>query len=94
MHPGQILMDLFRVFLCGSGCQNRLCLIFGAWCVRAVGQIEMLGIEFATWSAVRPGGWQLKMLGIEFATWSAVRPGGWADRAAGGYSARTHCKIQ
>ena len=61
------------VFMWGR-CQNRLCLSFGARCVRVAGQIEMPGIEFATWSAVSSGGW--------------------AYRAAGGYSARTHCKIQ
>lgn len=44
------------VFLWG-GCQNRLCLSFGEQCVRAAGQIELPGIVFAIWRAVRPGGW-------------------------------------
>lgn len=29
---------------------------FGEQCVRAAGQIELPGIVFATWRAVRPGG--------------------------------------
>ena len=44
------------VFLWG-GCQNRLCLSFGEQCVRAAGQIELPGIVFAIWRAVRLGGW-------------------------------------
>lgn len=44
------------VFMWG-GCQNRLCLSFGERRVRAVGQMKMPGIVFATWRAVRPGGW-------------------------------------
>ena len=30
---------------------------FGARRVRAVGQMKMPGIVFATWSSARPGGW-------------------------------------
>lgn len=44
------------VFLWG-GCQNRLRLSFGERCARAAGQIELSGIVFVIWRAVRPGGW-------------------------------------